>query len=81
MPIVPIVPIVKPGKNVSVSLSLGLVRHATHLYSPVKNCLTFSAVFGTTSAKSSICTLPAGVPPMVTSAAKFRSQLVGSFSL
>ena len=41
----------------------------SHLYSPVKSCLTFSAVLGTTSANSSIVTRPAGVPPIVTSAA------------
>ena len=32
--------------------------------SPVHNCLKFSAVLGTTSAKSSTLTLPAGKPPI-----------------
>ena len=42
---------------------------SAYLYSPVKNCLMFSAVLGATSAKSSMRTLPAGWPPMLTSAA------------
>lgn len=40
----------------------------THLNSPVISCLKFSAVFGQMSANSSIFILPAGMPPMVTSA-------------
>lgn len=37
--------------------------------SPVHICRKFSAVLGTTSAKSSICIRPAGTPPIATSAA------------
>ncbi|WVZ01898.1 hypothetical protein V8G54_022704 [Vigna mungo] len=38
-----------------------------YLYSPVQNCLKFSAVLGAMSAKSSILIRPAGMLPMVTS--------------
>ena len=37
-------------------------------YSPVQNCRKFSAVFGHTSAQSSIWSRPAAVPPIETSA-------------
>ncbi len=40
----------------------------TNLCSPVQNCRKFSAVFGATSANSSILMRPAGRPPSVTSA-------------
>jgi hypothetical protein len=39
----------------------------TYLNSPVQNWRKFSAVLGHTSAKSSIFTRPAGIPPIVTS--------------
>jgi hypothetical protein len=45
-----------------------LSRTTAYLCSPVQNCLKFSAVFGATSANSSILIRPAGSPPTVTSA-------------
>ncbi len=47
----------------------------TNLNSPVQNCRKFSAVFGHTSAKSSIFMRPAAMPPMDTSAGENIHQV------